>query len=1199
MGSDIVVDSSRASYTIAYTYSTNFPGVTGGFQSSSHGGMETVVFKLNSTGQTIEYATYIGGSQDDFGYDIALGSDQSVYITGRTFSPDFPTTTGCYDPTHNSSQNPFVSKISPDGTELVYSTYFGEGQGHSIAVDSSGFVYVAGQTLSSGFPTTPGAYDRSKGGLWDGFIAKFSQDGSSLIYSTFIGGSGNDCEMGGDHQECAIVVNDNGEVTIAGVTRSSNYPTTIGAYDRTFGGMSDAFVLKLNAAGNGLIYSTYVGGPGEDTWTTANIVVDSLDATFVVGQTSSSNFPTTDNAFQRQVKGGLDSYVFKLSPDGSHLEYSTLLGGNGDDVIYDCALMSTGEVVVFGETRSTNFPITSLVLRDKLTCKNGNCVDTFVTLVRSDGTWLDYSTLWGGSVSEWARGITIGLDNSIYMTGMTASDDFSTTPGAFLRSKPGDSIYVSRFHLPPNFPDYSGKTLGGGGCSDPCSSTLGQTQLGIGDPVNSRTGGFNLPFTDLSFNTSAGELSFSRDYSSLTAEESSSLLGYGWTHNHDSQLIFPNTPEGVEGKVLVKLNNANLYGFTVQSDDSYLPDPGILATLTKTSNDPDEYQFITSSHDQINFDENGKITAQVNEQGREIAYAYDFYGRLEKVSTDAGARYLQLDYNSQDLIASVSDHAGRYVHFEYNGLGEMSSFTDVLGNVWSFRYDNSHRMIEAINPLNETKVRNEYDTFGRVVRQYDGNNNLVAELTFNINGSTTVTNALELREVVYHDSTSVVASQEDALGGSQTKQYDNNFRPTRITDPLGHETSLGWSADGANLNQMTDALGNQTDLIYDDLNNITGVIDPLSYMTQYFYEDTNHPTLPTRTIDASNAETVYTYTSEGYVESIAGPLGNVTRYTYDTFGQPISISVESAPDDFGVIHRIISQYTYDNLGRVIDAVEAQYEGSQNPETRITHNEYDAADHLVRAIRNYDPQRAQNEAVVTALGYTEYYNIVSSYEYDDLGRQVQVTDTFGHTTQYVYDAAGRIVNTIDASGNETVNTYDETGQLVATSDGLGHTTSFVYDEAGRLVTTTDALGHTTTTTYNLDGTVSGTTDARGNTTTYEYDSLKRVTATRDALGNVSRTTYDAAGNVATTMDALGHVVTYEYDPLNRLIKQNYPLDGGTTASIEYFYDSEGNQIQTIDLNGNPTTNYYDGLNRLIRVEDALGNGTTYEYRCNGK
>ena len=1201
MGSDIIVDkSTNETYSVGYTYDAGVPNTSGGFQSQTHGGMETVIFKLNNDGSALEFASYLGGSSDDWGLDIDIGSDKSIYITGWTLSSNFPVTSGSYDTSFNSTQTPFISKINPDGTQLVYSTYLGVGQGFNIEVDSQGFAYVTGQTNTTSFPTTVGAYDRTYNGDGDGFVTKINQNGSNLVYSTFIGGSNTDCEAGGNHKECSIDVNAAGEITLAGITRSSNFPTTPNAYHRTFGGVSDAFVLRLNSSGGGLIYSTFVGGPGDDTNISMNVAVDSSGAAFVTGQTNSPNFPTTDNAYQKTLQGGLDSYIFKLLPDGSNLIYSSYLGGDKDDIINDLSLTSSGQPVVVGETYSTNFPITTFAVKDRETCTTTICFDAFIAAFKAGGEWLEYSTLFGGNNWDWGSGIDVSSDDSIFITGMTKSADFPVSINAFRKIKPGDSIYVSSLSALPVIDGYSTISYGSKDCTDACIATYEGASKQIVDPVNSQSGAFNYPITDLSLNSSAGRLSFTRDYASLAANKTMSNLGYGWTHNLDTKLIFPGDVDGLEGKVFVKINSANLYRFNIQADGTYKAARGVLASLSKISSSPDSYDLTTPAQEKLSFRADGKITIWRNATGREISYQYDAVNRLQQISADNGQKFIQVTYNDQNQIMSVNDFTGRSVSYQYNETGDLASTIDITGKTWVFNYDGNHQLISIINPLGQQVVRNEYDEKGRVTRQFDGNDNLAAELSYSTDGMTTVTDALGNVQVIQNNEVNAVGSETLADGGTTGKRYDGNYRPTKIIDPLNHETKLVWSPDGINLTQMVDAAGNSTNLTYDSNNNITQIIDTKGNLTQNFYEDGNLPTLLTRTIDSSGQTRSYSYTGEGRLETETDTAGNITRYSYDEFGQRTGMEIQSIPDVNGVSRTISYQYSYDSLGRLIDTIEAQYVDGGDSITHVTHNDYDLTGHVTRTIRNYDANRGQNEGFELGAGTYDYFNIITSYTYDDAGRQISVTDTLGRTTQYEYDAAGHVVKTTDPLGNASTSTYNEAGQLVSTTDALGHSTSYSYDSTGRQVSVTDALGHTTSTAYNLDGTVSSRTDARGKVTSYVYDSLKRVIAVTDPMGNVSHTSYDVAGNVISTTDASGYVITKEYDPLNRLIKENYPQigQGGSNVSMEYFYDSNGNVIQTKDRNGNSTTNYYDGFNRLVKVVDALGNPTTYEYDANG-
>ena len=244
-----------------------------------------------------------------------------------------------------------MTKLNRSGSALVYSTFLGgtgADSGSGIAV-RDGNAYVTGQTDSVDYPTTPGTFDRTFNGLnRDAFVTKLNATGSALRYSTYLGGDGNDAGFD------IAVRGDNAYVT--GFTAAFNYPTTPGAFDTTLNTVArDAFVTKLNAAGSALIYSTYLGGSSADDGN--GIAVDTRGRAYVAGFTGSTDFPTTPGAFDTTLNGG-DTFVTKLNASGSALDYSTFLGGAGDDLGFGIAVDGSGSAYVTGFTNSTDYPTT-------------------------------------------------------------------------------------------------------------------------------------------------------------------------------------------------------------------------------------------------------------------------------------------------------------------------------------------------------------------------------------------------------------------------------------------------------------------------------------------------------------------------------------------------------------------------------------------------------------------------------------------------------------------------------------------------------------------------------------------------------------------------------------------------------------------------------------------------------------------------
>jgi len=239
---------------------------------------------------TLIYSTYLGGSSWEEFREIAIDGSGNAYITGNTYSSDFPTTPGAYDTSYNGgSWDAFITKINSAGTDLLYSTYLGgsnDDWGGGIAVDGYGNAYITGMTDSGDFPTTPNAYDTTHNGYTDAFITKIDSTGTNLIYSTYLGGS-NSNDWGFE-----IAIDGSGNAYITGYTYSSDFPTTPSAYDTSYnGGYGDAFITKINSTGTNLIYSTYLGGNDSD-WG-LGLAIDENGAVYVTGWAGSSDFPTT------------------------------------------------------------------------------------------------------------------------------------------------------------------------------------------------------------------------------------------------------------------------------------------------------------------------------------------------------------------------------------------------------------------------------------------------------------------------------------------------------------------------------------------------------------------------------------------------------------------------------------------------------------------------------------------------------------------------------------------------------------------------------------------------------------------------------------------------------------------------------------------------------------------------------------------
>jgi len=411
----IAVDSQDAVYVTGTTLSGNFPAQNPIQGSFGGGSCDAFITKINSTGSGLIYSTYLGGYNRDVGIGIAVDSNGAVYVAGNTDSVNFPTKNPIQGSFGGGSWDVFIAKINSSGSALIYSTYLGGSDLDKLyqgtAVDSNGAVYITGFTDSSNFPTRNPIQGSFGGGLYDAFIAKIKPSGGSLIYSTFLGGSGSDSGLNlALDSECAVY--------ITGSTDSSNFPTK-NPIQGSFGGSYDAFISKINSSGSAFVYSTYLGG--SDSEEGYDIAVDSQNSVYVTGPTRSVNFPI-QNPIQGKIAGGSDAYITKINTSGNAFAYSTYLGGSESDWIENIAVDSEGAIYVTGDTNSRNFPTQNPIQQSY----GGGEYDILISKINASGSALVYSTYLGGSGSDRGRGMAVDSESAGYVTGTTDSVNFPT-----------------------------------------------------------------------------------------------------------------------------------------------------------------------------------------------------------------------------------------------------------------------------------------------------------------------------------------------------------------------------------------------------------------------------------------------------------------------------------------------------------------------------------------------------------------------------------------------------------------------------------------------------------------------------------------------------------------------------------------------------------------------------------------------------
>jgi fibronectin type 3 domain-containing protein len=380
----------------------------------------SIVSEIKSYSSGLSYSTYFGGSESDSNTYITLDKENNVWITGATTSPDFPTTTNAYNRTHGGADDIFVSKFDGKNGSLLYSTFIG-GTGYevpfAIKIDANQNIWVCGETGSSNFPITLDANAKVLNGSVDAFLFKLSGINGSLLYSTFIGGSGGDSAN-------ALELDVQNNVWLTGMTTSSDFPMTSFALYPEYNGSIDVFLCQFLTNGS-MGYSTFLGGNDADYG--HSLAFTSSGDIWVTGETWSMNFPLTSNANDSILSGSSDIFLTKLTGNGTNLSYSTFIGGGSTEASTSIVVDFSGDIWMTGYTTSSNFPTTPFAY-DSI---YGGSYDAFLLKFAGNESKYLYSSYLGGNNQDHGRSVHIDTNGYIWLSGETLSDPFPTTPNAY------------------------------------------------------------------------------------------------------------------------------------------------------------------------------------------------------------------------------------------------------------------------------------------------------------------------------------------------------------------------------------------------------------------------------------------------------------------------------------------------------------------------------------------------------------------------------------------------------------------------------------------------------------------------------------------------------------------------------------------------------------------------------------------------
>jgi hypothetical protein len=416
----------------ARTLSQNMPTTAGAYQRSHGGGVgDSYLGVLSADGRSMETATYFGGSgMERPPYGIEKTSNGDIVFASGTTSPNIPVVAGAYRGSlHSPVPSPgdgYVCRISGDLRTMRWCTYTGGGWPRGgLVLDGQDNVFVAGNVTGAQYSTTAGVVQAVSKGPDDGFILKLAADGRSALASTRLGGTGSS----GVEVALSLRLFPNGDLSVSGISQSTDFPTTAGAAQRQSLGPTDGFIARLSSSLNTLVYSTlFSGSNSEGTEHPHPLLSDG--SVVISGSSNSSNLPGATG----QIRGSNDGYVAKLSPGGGAYTFDRIFGGSGAEQTLGSVVDQAGRIYVFGGTTSRDFPVTQDAAQ---TAYGGGAADAFLIVLEPDGS-LRYASYLGGAGDDLIRGVVIGPAGEIYLVGRTTSDNFPVTAGALQSRRGGE-----------------------------------------------------------------------------------------------------------------------------------------------------------------------------------------------------------------------------------------------------------------------------------------------------------------------------------------------------------------------------------------------------------------------------------------------------------------------------------------------------------------------------------------------------------------------------------------------------------------------------------------------------------------------------------------------------------------------------------------------------------------------------------------
>ncbi len=1140
---------------------------------------------------TVQFSSYLGGSVDDYVYGVAVDADGNTYLTGKTSSTNFPTRNGYQDSASSSFPNVFVTKLNPQGTGIIWSTYLGgtgvSGSiGNAIAVDLSADVYVAGQT-TSGFPVTAGAYQTTFPGANNaGFVTKLNSTGDYLVYSTYYDADAISVN--------AIAVDTQGQAHIAGsVSNGSTLSTTSGVVQTSFGGgSSDGFAAELNAAGTTQIYATYLGGSNTDS---ANgIALDSADNAYVVGTTGSSNYPTTTGAYQTSLGGlGTNAFVTKLNNTATTLVYSTYVGSG---------------------TATTTGAGIALDLSDQayITGKVGSHV--LVDALNTAGSTLVYSTTLSGNNTDVGTAIAVTVGGQATVVGTTTSTTFPTTSGALQTSLQGSqSAFVAQLSAAGSqtYGTYLGGSTGGGGLG---GTTTTATAVALSPLGAAFVAGW----------TTATNFPTANPYQSSNAGGKEAFIAQ-FVPGAAAPLITAISPDTGSSSTdhITYSQNLTISGTATPSTTITLEraDLGVLGSTSVSSGGTWSYNYTAVTLPPNSYD---FIARDVNASGAKSAYSPDFVVTVETAGPTAN---LSVPSSTTTLAPQVNITANDLVGMPATTTVTLDLSSTSSSGPWTTGYatgtmtnGQAQIILPALASTGTYWLRARVDNLA-------GNQGTSAVSSFTVNAATawsgvatalsadpTEGNAeMQLGDVSFSHVLDLDQSPGSAQGGDPALVYNS--------DTVSQQPIIQVQLNTPNNASLPSPI--QADLTFNGT-----AAGTVTYSTTAF---TPGDTL-TLALQASTAIT----TTGGCSWSVSVTAGSFSHtYTGYTFVVAQDSSTLGAGWSFAGVNQLVPISASGSVPAGVLMVFGTggwrfYQGTSSFTSPAGDN---GTLTLSGGTYTYSTPDGQSWTYNSSGLMTQWTSPdgqeTLQYRYDGSNRMDGITAIDGAVTTFSYSSGQVLIETVnsrvttltlDGSDNLTEITDPSAGVQTLAYDSSHHLTgeqlgllanNWAYNGAGVLATMTQggtALGPGTSPsqvafdpalTQGLNQLAVGNvqavfTNANGDTTSQQMDSQGRPLAIRDADGGLTMMTY-SNGFMSSETNPLGQTTTYTLDSDGYMTEETLP-DGSV---VTYQYQSAFHALTTMtDERGETTTYVYDSGGHLTGETNALGAHNTYTYYSDG-